>query len=285
MSWKIANLCADRIFGSAARKQIIMFLADKASDDGSGIWCSKGTIQRHTELGESTVKRTITDFLHEGVLIETGRRPCKNGFTVIYRIVLDRVMALDSAAEPDEGTGSTLDPVQLDPRRGSTMDGVRGPGWTPNHPETIHKPPSRKRAEAAVDERIERIFAAYPKDRQRGRAASLGAIAEALAEGVDAGDLLKAVRAYTTESAGFTRAKVCFSDNWFAARRWQRFLEAMAEEQQARITLAADHHARLAAWVRDRSPMCKHITAPQVADLVGAGLVTEGQLHAAGLAA
>jgi hypothetical protein len=41
MSWKIANLCADRIFGSAARKQIIMFLADKASDDGSGIWCSK----------------------------------------------------------------------------------------------------------------------------------------------------------------------------------------------------------------------------------------------------
>ncbi len=285
MSWKIANLCADRIFGSAARKQIIMFLADKASDDGSGIWCSKGTIQRHTELGESTVKRTITDFLHEGVLIETGRRPCKNGFTVIYRIVLDRVMALDSAAEPDKGTGSTLVPVQLDPRRGSTMDGVRGPGWTPNHPETIHKPPSRKRAEAAVDERTERIFAAYPKDRQRGRAASLGAIAEALAEGVDAGDLLKAVQAYTTESAGFTRAKVCFSDNWFAARRWQRFLEAMAEEQQARIALAADHHARLAAWVRDRSPMCKHITAPQVAALVGAGLVTEGQLRAAGLEA
>ena len=193
MSWKIANLCADRIFGSAARKQIIMFLADKASDDGSGIWCSKGTIQRHTELGESTVKRTITDFLHEGVLIETGRRPCKNGFTVIYRIVLDRVMALDSAAEPDEGTGSTLDPVQLDPRRGSTMDGVRGPGWTPNHPETIHKPPSRKRAEAAVDERIERIFFSYSKERTRGRAACFRGIAEALSEGVEAGDLLKAV--------------------------------------------------------------------------------------------
>ncbi len=34
----IANECAERRFGSAARKQIIMFLADKASDDGSGIW-------------------------------------------------------------------------------------------------------------------------------------------------------------------------------------------------------------------------------------------------------
>jgi hypothetical protein len=103
-----------------------MLLTDKASDDGSGnspfvgrrkmwtrnlnIWCSKGTIQRHTELGESTVKRTITDFLREGILFETGRRPCKNGFTVIYRIVLDRVMALQSSAEPDEGTGSRVDP-------------------------------------------------------------------------------------------------------------------------------------------------------------------------------
>ena len=285
MSWKIANLCADRIFGSAARKQIIMFLADKASDDGSGIWCSKGTIQRHTELGESTVKRTIPDFLREGILIETGRRPCKNGFTVIYRIMLDRVMAFDSSAEPDEGTGSTADPVQRDPGRGSTMDGVRGPGWTPNHPETIHKPPTRKRVEAAVDERVESIWAAYPRDRQRGKAASLAAITEALAEGIDPTDLLDAVKSYATESAGFTRAKVCFSDNWFAARRWQRFLEAMAEEQQARIALAADQHARLAAWVRDRSQMCKHITAPQVAALVGAGLVTEGQLSAAGLAA
>ena len=286
MSWKIANLCADRIFGSAARKQIIMFLADKASDDGSGIWCSKGTIQRHTELGESTVKRTITDFLREGILIETGRRPCKNGFTVIYRIGLDRVMALESSAEPDEGTGSTVDPVQRDPGRGSRVDGVRGPRWTPNHPETIPKPPTRKRAEAAEDEdeRFERIWSAYPKDRQRGKAASVSAIAEALAEGIDPDDLLRAVQAYATESAGFTRSKVCFSDNWFTARRWQRFLEAMAEERQARTALAADHHARLAAWVRDRSPMCKHITAPQVTALVAAGLVTDGQLRAAGLA-
>jgi hypothetical protein len=284
MSWKVANLCADRIFGSAARKQIIMFLADKASDDGSGIWCSKGTIQRHTELGESTVKRTITDFLREGILIETGRRPCKNGFTVIYRIVLDRVMALESSAEPDEGTGSTVDPVQPEPGRGCTRVGVRGARWTPNHPETIPKPPTRKRAEAAVDERVEKIWAAYPKDRQRGKAASLSAIAEALAEGIDPGDLLLAVQAYSTESAGFTRSKVSFSDNWFTAQRWQRFLNAITEERQARTALAADHHARLAAWVRDRSPMSKHITAPQVKALVAAGLVTDGQLRAAGLA-
>jgi hypothetical protein len=112
----------------------------------------------------------------------------------------------------------------------------------------------------------------------------MSAIAEALAEGINPDDLLRAVQAYAAESAGFTRSKVCFSDNWFQSRRWQRFLEAMAEERQARTALTADHHARLAAWVRDRSPMCKHITAPQVTALVAAGLVTDGQLRAAGLA-
>ncbi|MCY3983770.1 MAG: hypothetical protein OXE85_07615 [Roseovarius sp.] len=110
MSWRIANECAERRFGSAARKQIIMFLTDKASDDGSGIRYSKGTIQRHTELGESTVKRTIIDFLREGILIETGRRQCKNGYKVIYRIVLERVAALEPTAEPDIETGVTVDP-------------------------------------------------------------------------------------------------------------------------------------------------------------------------------
>ncbi|WP_333712939.1 hypothetical protein [Yoonia sp.] len=214
----------------------------------------------------------------------TDTRIFKNGFTVIYRIVLARVMALESSAEPEDGTGVTVDPVQPEPGTGSTVDGVRGPRWTPNHPKTIHKPPTRERAKAAEDERFERIWATYPKDRQRGKAACLARIAEAVKEGVDPDDLLRAVQAYATESSGFTRSKVCFSDNWFATRRWQRFLEAMAEERQAQKALAADNHARLAAWVRDRGPMCKHITAPQVTALVAAGLVTDGQLRAAGLA-
>ena len=37
MSWRVANECADRRFGSAARKQIIIPLAESAGDDGSGI--------------------------------------------------------------------------------------------------------------------------------------------------------------------------------------------------------------------------------------------------------
>ncbi|PWK57314.1 hypothetical protein [Roseicyclus mahoneyensis] len=79
MSWRVANDYAERRFGAAARKQINMSVADKARDDGSGIWCSKGTIQRYTELGKSTVKRTISGFPTVVVVIKARRRPCKNG--------------------------------------------------------------------------------------------------------------------------------------------------------------------------------------------------------------
>lgn len=58
MSWRIANECAERRFGSAARKQIIMFLSDKASDDGSGIWCSKH-ITRH-QVADLLANRAVT---------------------------------------------------------------------------------------------------------------------------------------------------------------------------------------------------------------------------------
>jgi hypothetical protein len=208
MSWRVANTCAERKFGSATRKQIIMFLADKASDDGSGIWCSKGTIQRHTELGETTVKRAIRAFLKEGILVETGSRTCKNGFTVVYRIDLTKVEALEPTLEPEIETGSTVGPVQSGPGTGATVAGVPGPPRPPNHPKTILKPPTRKR-EAAEDAEAVKILAAYPPDRLRSKAACLNQIEGAMKEGIKPEDLLKAVQAYATDSAGFTRSKVC----------------------------------------------------------------------------
>ncbi len=94
-----------------------MFLADKASDDGSGIWCSKGTIHRHTELGESTVQRAVNELVQEGILIETGQhRRCKHGYTVVYHMNLAIVQTLELISEPYDKvgypTGSRADPKQ-----------------------------------------------------------------------------------------------------------------------------------------------------------------------------
>ena len=69
---------------------------------------------------------------------------------------------------------------------------------------------------------------AYPPDRLRGKAVCIAQIEEAMTEGIAPEDLRQAVQAYATDSAGFTRSKVCFSDNWFQSRRWQVYVEKQA---------------------------------------------------------
>jgi hypothetical protein len=124
---------------------------------------------------------------------------------------------------------------------------------------------------------------AYPPDRLRGKAACLAQIEEAVKEGVAPEDLRQAVQTYATDSAGFTRSKVCFSDNWFQSRRWQGYIEDIRAKREESQAARVDHHARLACWISDRSPMCKHITAPQVTALLVSKLVTEAQIQDAGL--
>ncbi|MEP2782638.1 MAG: hypothetical protein ABJP33_09440 [Pseudoruegeria sp.] len=134
-----------------------------------------------------------------------------------------------------------------------------------------------------MDEKAEKVLVAYPPDRLRGKAACLAQIEEAVKEGIKPEDLLQAVQAYATDSAGFTRSKVCFSDNWFQSRRWLAYVEKQAEDREKAAALQADHHARLACWISERSPMCKHITAKQIDGLLASKLVTQAQIQAAGV--
>ena len=87
---------------------------------------------------------------------------------------------------------------------------------------------------------------AYPPDRVRSKAACLTQIEEAAREGVAPDELLRAVQAYATGRAGFTRSKVCFSDNRFQSRRWQGYLVDISAERERAHALSADHCSRLA---------------------------------------
>ena len=149
--------------------------------------------------------------IKKGILVETGERGCKNGFTVVYRIDLAKVKALELTGEPNTKTGARV-------------AGVPGPQWTPNHSKTIQKPPMRACA-ATANEEAEKVLAAYPPDRVRGKADSLRRIREALETRTKFEDMLQAVKIYATESEGFTWSKVCFSDNWFKSKRWRAYVE------------------------------------------------------------
>ncbi|WP_010138539.1 helix-turn-helix domain-containing protein [Oceanicola sp. S124] len=149
MSWEVANRCNKRKFGSASRKQVIMFLADKASDDGEGVYCSKHNIAKFTELSLATVKRIIRDFTAEGILVQTGERDCDFGYTNEYRICLEAVSRLDDLTKKKsdaqggrQQTGVTKTPDVYDPASEVTTTPPPGSSRPPNHPKTIQKPPT-----------------------------------------------------------------------------------------------------------------------------------------------
>nr|WP_254435003.1 hypothetical protein [Ruegeria arenilitoris] len=94
---------------------------------------------------------------------------------------------------------------------------------------------------------------------------------------------MQAVKAYANESAGFTRSKVCFSDNWFKSGRWRAYVEDIAKGREEKQAKEAEMLAGLANWVMDKHPLCSHITPGQIDALLAAKLVTQAQIQAAGL--
>jgi hypothetical protein len=110
-------------------------------------------------------------------------------------------------------------------------------------------------------------------------------IAAAVKAGVKPDDLKQAVKAYAKESEGYTRSKVCFSDNWFKMRRWEKGLAQVQADREKAREAEAKGRASLAEWIHERHPLCRHITTRQIEDLITSKLVTPEQVRAAGLQA
>lgn len=115
MSHKVVSLVYSRRVGSAYRKAILAYMADRASDDGRGVFCSKGTIAEETEIARSTVFKTIRDLVEEGVLIEAGARGRISG----YALSLAALHQFQEALGPERG--------DLESRRGRRKRQSRKP--------------------------------------------------------------------------------------------------------------------------------------------------------------
>lgn len=271
MSYHVEALCDRRKFGSATRKQIIMYLANKASDDGTGIWCSKHTIARHTELSLATVKRIIREFLAEGMLVATGMRETSiHGQTVIYRIVLERVNQLEPLLreKSQAATGLTVNPVQEAAPTGVTMSPPPGSQRPPNNPDNhpLTQPPSRPKAREAAETDLQPIWEAYPSDRRRDRDGCRQHLAAALSRATG-DELVAAAKGYAAETADYTRRTVMFLDNWLRTGKWQRYVDEFrqqTEHGQAQ-TQPTDEIVikNVARWIITRRTTCSRISKEQ----------------------
>src|SRR3546814_3397986 len=67
-----------RQLGSMARNAVMVLLADKASDDGTGIWASKQRMAEELGTTKQTVITTIKSLVADGLLIEAGQRKSRS---------------------------------------------------------------------------------------------------------------------------------------------------------------------------------------------------------------
>lgn len=113
MSRKVATLVYSKQVGSMARKAVLAYFADRANDDGSGIWTAKQRVADEIECSKQTVITTVKALLADGLITVSGKRPNGNGYTVEYAIDLAVVAALPDSKREEEGvqnwTGQELD--------------------------------------------------------------------------------------------------------------------------------------------------------------------------------
>jgi biotin operon repressor len=154
-----------RQLGSMARNAVMVLLADKASDDGTGIWASKQRMADELGASKQTVISTIKGLVLDGLLRETGQRKCTNGFTIEYAIDVEALKALALVGSHDEQkgnkgstdlTGQTALPVKEADLTGQAAlpDGSSTLTQTPLNPP---EPPLDKSASADAPLTIEEV--------------------------------------------------------------------------------------------------------------------------------
>lgn len=284
MSNLISASVQRRLVGSATRKSVLSYMADKAADDGSGIWTSKANIARDLELSRRAVQLAIQELIRDGLVTETGQRDCKHGFTVEYSIVIEAVDNLPSTREPRSPRESdarvTREPGSHDP-----VNQIH-----PNHPYIdTTTPPAEDAAVDNLGPQARCLAVAGPGLCPASRAAITGTaevIEGWLQDGIDLeADILPVIRARTpTIRISPIRTWGYFTDAVRAAHR-QRLRQPARPQGAEKDNAPANPQLRFYAdWVNaDRYLPPSAISNSVALALLEAGLTSAERLALRGV--
>lgn len=82
---------------AAIRKAVLVAFADRANDDGSGVYVSKKRVAAEIECDRSTVIRACYSLSDEGFLHKVGEKAGNHGYTDIYQISVSKILDLPDA--------------------------------------------------------------------------------------------------------------------------------------------------------------------------------------------
>jgi len=219
MSNKISNLVQTKKIGSLTKKAILMYMADKASDDGSGIWVSKKNMAADLEMTDRAVRIHIKDMIAMGILVEAGQRQCKTGYTVDYTINVDVVGSLGSTREATE-QHAPLNDVHPYPCM----------SFTPTPEQRSPKPsiepsiePNTSSKDDEVNYYFDQLWSLYPRKVGKGQARKAF---KAASKKADFYDLLPKLMDYVQTLEGKDKQYIPHLATWLNGERWEDEAEA-----------------------------------------------------------
>jgi hypothetical protein len=144
-----------RKVGNIARKAVMVLLADKASDDGSGIWASKQRMADEVGASKQTIIATLKSLVDDKLVVERGQRKCTNGYTVEYAInvaALKRLPLVKSHSDDqsEDLTGQVNSPV----KRVDATSQAALPDQSENLTQTLLNPTEPPELDSAPDDAL-----------------------------------------------------------------------------------------------------------------------------------
>ncbi|UWR20827.1 helix-turn-helix domain-containing protein [Sulfitobacter pontiacus] len=98
MSINLVRTVRAKKLASSTLKNVLVYLAERASDDGRNIWPAIDTIAKETGFSTSTVDVAISNLKSSGLIAKVGAKKLPNGKrTSLYEIDLSKLHALPEA--------------------------------------------------------------------------------------------------------------------------------------------------------------------------------------------
>jgi len=208
MSNLVSNVIQTKLIGSPTKKAILMYMADKASDDGSGIWVSKGNMAADLEMSSRAVRQHIKEMLAMGVLKVTGQKECRHGYTIDYQINLQIVSQLPSTRPP-------LNDVH--PYHGMTFSPTPAHGSPKPSEEPSNEPIILVRSIDVVVEQFNKFWEKYP--RKTAKAAAQKVFARALTK-IDFEPMMEKLNIFVEMHNDTKKEFIPHASTWLNQERW-----------------------------------------------------------------
>lgn len=260
MSRHLASLVYRRKIGSMMKKAVIAYMAERANDDGTGIWASKQTIANEIEASRQGVITAVKALINDGLLIEVGKRPCSTGYTFEYAIDTAKLETLDFTRPDLDGTRKNVDGSKSGPVNEADADpstSLTGPvnQVDTNRPEPSLEPSNKDRPSSSDE--FENAYQLYRSSPLKANQTKKRAKAQWPKAVKLAGSAERIVRAIEIEVDRRRKAKLGrrFMESlpdmhrWLRDERWLDVEESAVAAAPAKVSLE-EWCARCRLWAK-----------------------------------